>query len=181
MAKESNILYSTTPTLEGYQIKKYIDVFVGHVVMGTNAISKTKPGLADLLAIRNRGHGDKLDLAKIEIFRQIEGEAGRSHANAAVGITMHLITLVENQIGLVATATLVSVEAIAEDKVMPAVSEDEAVVTNPGRAASENCPDITQTVEDEEEGASPLTEPAGSKVSAVTPEYFGQAFMTKDT
>jgi len=80
------MIISTTPTLEGHQIKDYVGIATGEVIVGANVFKDLFAGIRDIVGGRAGAYESTLRNARREAFAELEAEAARMGANAVVGV-----------------------------------------------------------------------------------------------
>ncbi len=80
------MLCTTTSTLEGHQITKYIGIVSGEAILGTNFFKDIFAGITDLIGGRSATYEKELRKAKEIAMREMQEEAQRLGANAVIGI-----------------------------------------------------------------------------------------------
>lgn len=80
------MIISTTPTLEGHQIKEYLGIATGEVIVGANIFKDLFAGIRDIVGGRAGAYETTLRDARREAFAELENEAKRLGANAVVGV-----------------------------------------------------------------------------------------------
>jgi uncharacterized protein YbjQ (UPF0145 family) len=104
-----DFIISTTPTIEGYKIEKYIDVVCVEVVLGTGAFSEWNAAFADLTGGNATEFEKKLALGKEQSFEKLKFKAWDKGGNAIVGIDIDYTQFGNNMIGVIANGTVVSI------------------------------------------------------------------------
>ena len=99
------MIISTTPTLEGSPIKKYLGVVSSETIFGTNAIRDFMASLRDFFGGRSASYEEVLLQAKQEALRELEERAARLGANAVVGVDLSYETVGANGSMLMVVAT----------------------------------------------------------------------------
>lgn len=99
------MIISTTPTLEGSPIKKYLGVVSSETIFGTNAIRDFMAQLRDFFGGRSASYEEVLLQAKQEALRELEERAARLGANAVVGVDLSYETVGANGSMLMVVAT----------------------------------------------------------------------------
>ncbi len=99
------MIISTTPTLEGSPIKKYLGVVSSETIFGTNAIRDFMASLRDFFGGRSASYEEVLLKAKQEALRELEERAARLGANAVVGVDLSYETVGANGSMLMVVAT----------------------------------------------------------------------------
>lgn len=80
------MITSTTPTLEGHQIREYLGIVTGEVIVGANIFKDLFAGIRDIVGGRAGAYESTLRSARREAFAELENEASRLGADAVVGI-----------------------------------------------------------------------------------------------
>lgn len=80
------MIITTTPTLEGQQIKEYLGIATGEVIVGANIFKDLFAGIRDIVGGRAGAYELTLRDARREAFAELENEAKRLGANAVVGV-----------------------------------------------------------------------------------------------
>ncbi len=92
----ANMIYTTTPTIEGRKITKYLDIIYGSAVIGTGFISDLGAAISDLLGDKSNMYNGKLNYARSEALTQLKKAAIRQGADAVVGVEMDIMTVGSN-------------------------------------------------------------------------------------
>lgn len=103
------MLCTTTSTLEGQKITKYIGVVSGEAILGTNFFKDIFAGITDLIGGRSATYEKELRKAKEIAMREMQEEAQRLGANAVIGIDIDYEEISPNQ----GTMLMVSVSGTA--------------------------------------------------------------------
>ena len=82
------MLKTTTPSVEGHQIKEYKGVIVGEAIMGANVFRDLFASIRDIVGGRSGAYEKELAKAREEAFRELEEKAVEMGANAIVGIDL---------------------------------------------------------------------------------------------
>jgi uncharacterized protein YbjQ (UPF0145 family) len=80
------MITTTTPTLEGRQIREYLGIVTGEVIVGANIFKDLFAGIRDIVGGRAGAYESTLRDARREAFAELEAEAARMGADAVVGI-----------------------------------------------------------------------------------------------
>ena len=108
----SSIIITTTPFIDGYKVKKYIDIESAEIVLGTGIFSEFSSSISDFLGKRSKGFESKLQKAKKDAFTQLKYKAYQVGGNAIIGIDIDYTEFSGNRIGLIANGTIVEIEKI---------------------------------------------------------------------
>ncbi|MEM9410716.1 MAG: heavy metal-binding domain-containing protein [Planctomycetota bacterium] len=90
------MLRSTTPTLQGHDIKEYKGVVTGEAILGANIFKDFFAGIRDIVGGRAAAYEQELQKARLIAFREMEEQAGQLGANAIVGIDLDYETVGPN-------------------------------------------------------------------------------------
>lgn len=80
------MIVSTTPTLEGRQIREYLGIVTGEVIVGANIFKDLFAGIRDIVGGRAGAYESTLRDARRQAFSELESEAKRLAADAVVGV-----------------------------------------------------------------------------------------------
>lgn len=80
------MIISTTPTLEGYEIKEYKGIVFGEVIAGINFVKDFAAGLTNIFGGRSGSYEEELLEARNQALREMEQRASEMGANAVVGV-----------------------------------------------------------------------------------------------
>jgi uncharacterized protein YbjQ (UPF0145 family) len=107
--KESPMLLSTTPTLEGKRILEYHGVVSGDAIIGVNIFRDLFARVRDIIGGRAAGYEKALQEAKAAALADMADEAREKGANAVVGIDLDYETVGESMLMVAASGTAVTV------------------------------------------------------------------------
>ena len=82
------MILTTTPTIEGKEIKSYHGIVIGEAIMGANIFKDLFASIRDIVGGRSGSYEDGLTKARQIAFRELEQEALGMGANAVVGIDL---------------------------------------------------------------------------------------------
>lgn len=82
------MIITTTSTLEGYRIKKYLGVVTGEAIVGVNAFKDMFAGITDVIGGRSGTYERELGRARQLAFQEMEDLAIQRGANAIVGVDL---------------------------------------------------------------------------------------------
>ena len=82
------MILTTTPTIEGKEIKSYHGIVIGEAIMGANIFKDLFASMRDIVGGRSGSYEDELTKARQIAFRELEQEALGMGANAVVGIDL---------------------------------------------------------------------------------------------
>ena len=87
------MIVSTTPTLEGRQIREYLGVVAGEAILGANIFRDVFAGIRDVIGGRSGSYEKVLREAREEAMKEMMEAARRLGADAVVGIDYDYETL----------------------------------------------------------------------------------------
>jgi uncharacterized protein YbjQ (UPF0145 family) len=102
---------TTTSSIEGRRIKRYIDIESVEIVVGTGAFSEFAGDVSDFFGTRSTAFEVKLRKARkaaVDKLRYIAIERG---GNAVVGVDLDFTEFSGNRVGIIANGTVVELEA----------------------------------------------------------------------
>ena len=100
-----NMILTTTPTVEGRQIREYKGVVFGEVVNGVNFLKDFKASIRNIIGGRSGSYENELIDARTNAMREMESRARDMGANAVVGIDIDYEVLGEANGMLMVTAS----------------------------------------------------------------------------
>jgi len=106
----NNIVVTTTNSIEGYRIIKYIGIDSVEVVIGTGIWSEFTTEFQDFFGHRSTEFEKKLQKAKKITIQKIKLAAAQKGANAIVAMDLDYTEFSGNRIGVIASGTLVEIE-----------------------------------------------------------------------
>lgn len=93
------MLVTTTPTVEGKEIKRYLGLVSGEAILGANLFKDLFASIRDIVGGRSAAYEEELRRAKeIAIDEMIE-QARELGANAVIGVDLDYETIVIGQGG----------------------------------------------------------------------------------
>ena len=103
--KMMNMLLSTTPQIEGYNIREYKGVVTGETIIGANFLKDIFAGIRDIVGGRSASYEKVLRQAKDIAMNEMMDRAREMGANAIVGIDIDYETIgKDNSMLMVATS-----------------------------------------------------------------------------
>ncbi len=82
------MIVTTTPTLEGHAIERYLGIVTGEAIIGANVFSDFFARVRDIVGGRAGAYEGKLADARAIAMQEMEAAASRLGANAIVGIDL---------------------------------------------------------------------------------------------
>lgn len=83
----TTMIITTTPTIEGHQIKEYKGLVSGEVVFGMNFVKDFFAGLHDFFGGRSGGYEESMIKGRQTAQKEMEEKAAKLGANAIVGVS----------------------------------------------------------------------------------------------
>ena len=106
----AQVTITTTPTLDGHRVVRYLGIESVEVVIGTGPFSEFTAGVSDFFGARSTAFERKLQQAKDAALKKLRFLALRRGGNAIVGVDLDYTEFSGNRIGIIANGTVVQVE-----------------------------------------------------------------------
>jgi uncharacterized protein YbjQ (UPF0145 family) len=103
------MILSTTNTLEGKKIVKYVGLVGGEAILGANIFRDIFASIRDIVGGRSGSYEEALRQAKDIAVKEMQEEAIRLGANAVIGIDIDYETI-NNMLMVTANGTAVLIE-----------------------------------------------------------------------
>lgn len=87
------MIVTTTPTIEGRQIREYLGVVTGEAILGANIMKDLFAGFRDIVGGRSSAYEQELQKAREIAMREMEEAAAALGADAIVGIDLDYETV----------------------------------------------------------------------------------------
>jgi len=104
------MLVSTTPTVEGKKIVKYLGLVSGEAIMGANVFKDLFAGIRDIVGGRAAAYEKELRKAKEIAINEMIEEAKKLGANAILSVDLDYETVGQSMLMVSASGTAVVVE-----------------------------------------------------------------------
>ena len=82
------MIVTTTPTIEGRKIKKYIGLVTGEAIVGANIFKDIFANIRDIVGGRSAAYEEELKTAREIALRELEQNALELGANGVVGVDL---------------------------------------------------------------------------------------------
>ncbi len=82
------MILTTTPSIEGKTIKRYVGIVTGEAILGANLFKDLFASITDIVGGRSAAYERELIRARQVAFQELEEEAKKLGANAVVGIDL---------------------------------------------------------------------------------------------
>ncbi len=99
------MIVTTTPSIEGKKITRYVGIVTGEVIVGANIFRDLFAGIRDIVGGRTGSYESILRDAKNAALRELEENAEHLGANAVVGVDLDYETVGSNGSMLMVTAS----------------------------------------------------------------------------
>lgn len=99
------MLLTTTNTIEGKKITRYVGLVSGEAIIGANLFRDIFAGIRDIVGGRSGSYEQVLREAKDNSLTEMEDNARRLGANAIIGIDLDYETVGQNGSMLMVTAS----------------------------------------------------------------------------
>lgn len=86
--KEYVVLVTTTNTLDGHRITRYLGVVSGEAILGANLFKDIFAGLRDIVGGRSAAYENELRKAKEIAMQEMASQASQLGANAVIGVDL---------------------------------------------------------------------------------------------
>lgn len=87
------MLLTTTPTVQGREIKEYLGIVTGEAILGANIVKDMFASVRDIVGGRAGAYEDSLAEARTTAMQELESHAGRLGADAVVAIDLDYETI----------------------------------------------------------------------------------------
>jgi uncharacterized protein YbjQ (UPF0145 family) len=91
--EEQTMIQTTTPAIEGKQIRNYHGVVTGEAILGANIFKDMFASIRDIVGGRSAAYEKELQKARTIAFEEMSRQALDSGANAIVGIDIDYETV----------------------------------------------------------------------------------------
>lgn len=85
---KTDIIVTTTPSIEGRRIKAYRGIVVGEAILGANVFRDFFAGITDIVGGRSGSYERSLNQARETAIAEMEERAKAAGANAIVGVDL---------------------------------------------------------------------------------------------
>jgi uncharacterized protein YbjQ (UPF0145 family) len=87
------MIVTTTHSIEGKSIVRYLGVVTGEAIIGANIVRDLFASVRDLVGGRSESYEESMREARETAYREIEEEARRAGANAIVGVSLDYLVV----------------------------------------------------------------------------------------
>ncbi|MEN4042486.1 MAG: YbjQ family protein [Anaerolineaceae bacterium] len=101
------MLISTTPSIEGKRIVRYLGVVSGETILGANVFRDMMAGITDIIGGRSSAYEQELRRAKETAINEMVQQAQQLGANAIIGVDLDYETIRESMLMVAVSGTAV--------------------------------------------------------------------------
>lgn len=108
----TGMIVTTTPSIEGRRITRYLGLVTGEAILGANIVRDFFAGITDIVGGRSAAYEEELRRAKDIALDEMTAQARQMGANAVVGVDLDYETIGQGSSMLMVSAsgTAVTVE-----------------------------------------------------------------------
>src|SRR5512139_286087 len=99
------MIVTTTPTIEGKRIVRYLGIVTGEAILGANLFKDLFAGIRDLVGGRSATYERELQRAREIALQELQQRAEEAGANAVVGVDLDYEVLGQNNGMLMVSAS----------------------------------------------------------------------------
>lgn len=103
------MIVTTTPTVEGHTITRYVTIVSGEVILGANLFRDISAGIRNLVGGRTKAYEEAMREARHNALQEMVQEAQQVGANAIVGIKIDYETVGQGMLMVTASGTAVTI------------------------------------------------------------------------
>jgi uncharacterized protein YbjQ (UPF0145 family) len=103
------MIVTTTPTIQGKEIKEYLGIVTGEAIMGANIVKDIFASITDIVGGRSAAYEKELTRARDIAVSEMEQSAAAVGANAIVGVDLDYETVREGMLMVTVSGTAVKV------------------------------------------------------------------------
>lgn len=101
------MIISTTPTIQGKEIREYLGIVTGEAIMGANIVKDIFASITDIVGGRSAAYEKELTTAREIALQEMEERAAELGANAIVGVDLDYETVREGMLMVTVSGTAV--------------------------------------------------------------------------
>ncbi|MGB2805111.1 MAG: heavy metal-binding domain-containing protein [Candidatus Zixiibacteriota bacterium] len=103
------MIITTTPTIQGKEIKEYLGIVTGEAIMGANLIKDIFASITDVVGGRSAAYEKELTRARNIAVTEMEENAAALGANAIVGVDLDYETVRQGMLMVTVSGTAVKI------------------------------------------------------------------------
>lgn len=104
------MLITTTSTVQGKEVKEYLGIVSGEVILGANVVRDFLAGITDIIGGRSGAYESKLQEGRELALKEMTAKAKQMGANGIIGVDLDFETLREGMMMVIATGTAVRID-----------------------------------------------------------------------
>ncbi len=104
------MLITTTSSVEGHKITRYLTIVSGEVILGANVFRDLSAGIRNLIGGRTTAYEESLREARQSAIQEMIQYAQQAGANAVVGVKIDYETIGQSMLMATASGTAVIIE-----------------------------------------------------------------------
>jgi uncharacterized protein YbjQ (UPF0145 family) len=101
------MIVSTTPIIQGKEIKEYLGIVTGEAIMGANIVKDIFASITDIVGGRSAAYEKELTRARDIAVQEMEENAKSLGANAILGVDLDYETVREGMLMVTVSGTAV--------------------------------------------------------------------------
>ncbi len=102
------MIMTTTPSIQGKEIKQYLGIVTGEAIMGANIVKDIFASITDIVGGRSAAYERELTRARNIAMQEMQWKATELGANAVVGIDLDYETVREGMLMVTVSGTAVA-------------------------------------------------------------------------
>ena len=103
------MIVTTTPTVQGKEIKEYLGIVTGEAIMGANIVKDIFASITDIVGGRSVTYEKELTRARDIAVKEMQENAAPLGANAIVGVDLDYETVREGMLMVTVSGTAVKI------------------------------------------------------------------------
>lgn len=103
------MIITTTPTIQGKEVKEYLGIVTGEAIMGANIVKDIFASITDIVGGRSAAYEKELTRARDIAVKEMEENAAALGANGIVGVDLDYETVREGMLMVTVSGTAVKV------------------------------------------------------------------------
>lgn len=108
--KIQQIILTTSFSIEGKKIAKYLGIISAEIVVGTGLFSELHADFMDVFGKRVTSFEKKLEQGKKDALNKLKTLAFQKDADAVIGVDLDYMNTIKNQLVIIANGTAVKLE-----------------------------------------------------------------------
>jgi uncharacterized protein YbjQ (UPF0145 family) len=103
------MIITTTPSIQGKEIKEYLGIVTGEAIMGANIVKDIFASITDIVGGRSAAYEKELTRARDIALKEMMGNAATLGASAIVGVDLDYETVREGMLMVTVSGTAVKI------------------------------------------------------------------------